>query len=102
MSQEHEGISSRKLQERYARMQQQAALEAQKKALLQRVLEPAAYERVMNVKIANAQMYEQLVSSIAYIAQSGRLQGKISEGQIIQLLSKMSARHEPTIEFKHK
>ena len=94
--------ATRRLQQRYAKMQQEAQADSQKKAILRKVLDDGAYERVMNVKIANPELYEQLVGSIAYIVQSGRLQGQISEQQILQLLGKMTQRKETSIEFRHK
>ncbi len=100
---QEDGVAERKLRDRYARMQQQSAMEEQKKAVLRNYLTPEAYERVMNVRIANSEVYDQLVSSIAYLVQSGRMQGaKITEEQIIKLLSKMTAKRETSIEFKHK
>ncbi|MFA5105679.1 MAG: DNA-binding protein [Candidatus Micrarchaeia archaeon] len=93
----------KRIRERYAKMQQAAELEEQKKAVLRNFLAPAAYERVMNVKIANKDLYDQLVNSIAYLVQSGRMAGaKISDEQVVRLLEKMTAKRETSIEFRHK
>ncbi len=103
MSEGDDAVAEKKLRDRYAKMQQEAALEEQKKVILRNFLAPDAYERVMNVKIANRQLYDQLVNSIAYLVQSGRMAGsKVTDEQIVRLLEKMTARRETSIEFRHK
>lgn len=95
--------TQKRLRDRYAKMQQAAALEEQKKAVLRKFLDAAAYERVMNVKLANPELYDQLVNSIAYLIQSGRMgNAKISEEQVVRLLERMTAKRETSIEFRHK
>ncbi len=98
-----DSVVDRKLRDRYAKMQQSAAQEEQKRTVLRSFLTPDAYERVMNVRIANKELYDQLVNSIAYLVQSGRMQGtKITEDQVVKLLGKMTERRETSIEFRHK
>lgn len=90
-------------QKRLAELQQAQAMEAQKKLLLKSMVEPKAYERIMNVRLANPELYDQLIGLLAYLHKGGQVKGKITEGQILQLLSKvMSQRKEPTITVSRK
>lgn len=97
-----ESSAQAKLRKKYEQMQQAAAQEAELKAVMRRVLAPEAYERVMNVKISNPQLYGQLVSAIAYLVQTGRIDKQLSEEQIVQLLKRMTEKRETKIEFKRK
>ena len=86
----------------YEKRMQQVQAELQKKELLRRMLDDSAYERMMNVRISSPELYEKVVQSLAYIAQSGKMTGKISEEQIYGLLAKMTEKRETSIEFKKK
>lgn len=77
-------------------------IEQQKKELLRKLMEPAAYERLMNIRISNPELYQQLVDLIISLAQSQRLSGKLTETQLLSILQKVTARPETKIEFKHK
>lgn len=85
-------------QRRLAEIRQSQALELQKKSLLKNLVEPAAYERLMNVRIANPELYDQLIAVLAQLYRGGQVSGKITEEQVLQLLGKlMGQRKEPTI-----
>jgi DNA-binding TFAR19-related protein (PDSD5 family) len=86
------------MMERYRMLQ----IEQQKKELLRKLMEPAAYERLMNIRISNPELYQQLVDLIISLAQSQRLSGKLTETQLLSILQKVTARPETKIEFKHK
>ena len=79
-----------------------AQIEQQKKELMKQFLEAGAYERIMNIKVSNPELYEQLVNLIISLAQSNRLKGKMSDEQLRSILGRITYRKEPTIEFKHK
>ena len=97
---EEEGVEEL-VQKRLAAMQQAQALEAQKKYLLKHMVDQKAYERLMNVRLANPQLYDQVIGVLISLYKAGRIQGKVSEAQIIQLLAKMSeGKREPTITIK--
>ena len=88
---------------RLAELQQLQALEAQKKYLLKNLVDPAAYERLMNVRIANPDLYDQMIGVLAQLYKAGQVRGKISERQVLLLLSKLKAsEHEPTISIQRK
>jgi len=77
-------------------------LEMQKKELLRGMLSPEAYERMSNVRMSSPELYDKVVGSLAYLAQSGKKMGKISDGQLYALLAKMTERRETSIEFRSK
>ncbi|MCX8194676.1 MAG: hypothetical protein N3G22_01030 [Candidatus Micrarchaeota archaeon] len=81
---------------------QKLQIEMKKKELLRKMLSNEAYERMMNVRLSNPELYEKVVHSLAYIAQSGRSMGQISDEQLYSLLARMSQRKETSIEFRRK
>lgn len=89
--------------ELYQKRLQAMQLEMQKRELLKRMLSDTAYERMMNVRLSSPELYEKVVNSLAYLAQSGKQLGeKISDEQIYALLRKMTEKRETSIEFKKK
>lgn len=76
---------------RYLELQRQQQAEAQARALLKNMLEPAAYERIMNIRISSPELYSQLTSMVAYLAQRGQLgNGKrLTEAQLKELAGKV-------------
>ena len=85
----------------YKRLREMQA-EQERRAQLKRMMEPDAYERLMNVRISNNELYAQLVELLFAMARSGRVQGRITEEQLRSLLAKLTYRPEPRIEFKKK
>ncbi len=77
--------------------QQQA--EAQKKSLLRQSLEPEARERLNAIKMAKPERGEQVERQLLALAQSGRLQGKITEEQIKQILKEFQ--DDSSFDIKH-
>ena len=86
----------------YQRRLQQMQAEAQKKELLRRLLSDSAYERMMNVRLSSPELYDRVVSSLAYVAQSGKPMGQIGDEQLYSLLQKLTQKRETSIEFKSK
>ncbi len=74
----------------------------QRREIARRFLDNSAYERLMNIKASNPELYEQVVNLIISLIQSQRLSGKITEKQLVSLLEKVTFRPEPKISFKHK
>ena len=79
-----------------------AQMEAQKKEVMKQFLDDKAYERVMNIRASNYELYSQLVNLIVSLVQGNRLSGKVSEEQLKSIIEKITYKREPTIEFKHK
>lgn len=98
-----EGSAEELRKKRLAELQQMQALEMQKKHLLKNLVEPVAYERLMNVRIASPELYDQLISVLAQMYQAGRLGGKVTDMQVLQLLGKLKGgQREPTITVQRK
>ena len=99
MDEELEKLRKKKLQE----LQQQTALqesmdeqeeqqeefEKQKKLILMRILTPQARERLGNIKAARPQIGESIENQLIMIARSGKLESKINDKQLRELLSKI-------------
>ena len=92
----------KKLQENIAAMQQSQQVDAQKRAVLLKLLTAEAYERVMMVKSTSPELYDKVVGTLAYLAQNGQVRGKIDDETLVKLLAKMTERRETSIEFKRK
>lgn len=68
---------------------QQKQYEEQKKQILRGILTPPARERLSNIKLSRPQIGEQIEQQLIMLAQSGRLQQKITDQQLRQLLVKL-------------
>ena len=86
------------LEKAYKRLQQ----EQQIKELMHQLLDSNAYERLMNIRISNKQLYMQLANIILSLAQSEQIAGKLTETQLVSILNKLTTKKESKIEFKHK
>ena len=96
---EEEQDESRRLYEQKMRTMQ---LEAQKKELLRKMLDEKGYERMMNVRLSKPELYEKVIQSLAYVAQSGKHEGRIPDEQLYKLLQKMTSERQTSIEFRRK
>ena len=76
--------------------------EQQRKEILRTLVEPPAFERIMNIRLSNPDLYGQLVNLIISLAQQNRLQGKLTEQQLLQILEKVTSRPDTKIEYKRK
>lgn len=92
----------KKLKKRISDALRNAQMEQQKKELMKQFLDDKAYERMMNIRVSNYDLYNQIVSLVASLAQGNRITGKLTEAQLKSILEKVTFRREPTIEFKHK
>ena len=95
---EAEGERAKLMQQRMQALQ----AEQQKRIAVKRYLTIGAYERLMNVRVANFELYTQLIDLLLTMAQSQRITGQITEDQLKQILSRLTYRKETNIEFKHK
>lgn len=95
---ELEEIQRKKIQERL----RAAYIEEKKRELLNKYLEPEAYDRITNVKHANPELYDKVVEIILQLAATGRLTRRITDKELLGLLSKLTERREPTIEIRRK
>jgi len=69
--------------------QQQKQLDEQRKAILRSILNTEARERLGRIKIARPEIAENIENQLIMLAQSGRLQNKISDQQLKDLLQRI-------------
>ena len=91
-----------KIKKEMQRRLREMQVEQEKKATVKKLMTPDAYERLMNVRVANYELYAQLLDLLIAMARSNRVTGTITEPQLRDLLSKLTFRPESKIEFKHK
>ncbi len=92
----------REYRKRLSRTIKQMQIEEQRKQILRQFLDASAYQRIMNVKISNYDLYLQVVNVLISFAQNGRITTKLSEEQLIAIINKMTTKTETKIEYKHK
>ncbi|MDE1762343.1 MAG: hypothetical protein KGH59_03790 [Candidatus Micrarchaeota archaeon] len=97
-----EGEENERTKKALMKRLQEQQLEAQRREVLRRFLTPEAYERMANVRISNPELYSRLVELVVAMAQSNRLATKITDAQIRDLLSRLTSKQEPSIQFRHK
>lgn len=79
-------------------MQKRQAAEAQIKAVVNKLFDAAAIERLNNIRLSNQELYLQVVQYFASLYQAGRISGKVTEEQVRQAVTQaLSQRRETTI-----
>jgi programmed cell death protein 5 len=68
---------------------QREQAEAQKNALLRKALTDGARQRLNSVRMSKPQFAEKVEQQVIALARSGRIQGKIDEDQMKELLSEL-------------
>jgi programmed cell death protein 5 len=103
---EEEEIKKRLLQQRMHHMQneqtQQQQLEETLKTVMHQILEPAARERLSNLKMVKPDMALQLQAYLAQLYQSGQIKGKITDQQVVAILQKLSAAERKEFKITRK
>lgn len=103
---ELERIRARRLAELQAQQQQgeqlqraQEEAEAQKQALMRKILTPEARQRMTNIKMVRPEYGEQLELQLLQLAQTGRIKIPIDDDVLKRLLSQLqgSSRREINI-----
>ena len=78
--------------------QAEAQLDAQKQALLSKILTPEARQRLNNLKMVKPEFIEQIELQLIEMAQIGKLPIPLSDAQLKQILIQLQSRkREPTI-----
>src|SRR5271157_5348074 len=101
-AEEDEQQYQKRMRKRVSAALQEVQLEQQKKEILRKFLDGTAYDRMMNVRVSNPELYDQLISLIVSLVQNNRVAGKITESQLKSLVERITYKKEPTISFKHK
>ncbi len=71
------------------RAQQQQSVERQKQAVIRRILTPEARQRLTNIRMVKPEFAEELEMQLIQLAQSGRLQGQVSDEQLKRTLEQL-------------
>ncbi len=81
------------MQAAYQQEQAKAEMDAQKQAILRQIMTPEARERLTRLKMSRKEMVEQIEAQLIMLAQSGRLQSKIDDAKLKQLLMQMQPKN---------
>jgi len=76
--------------------QEEAQIEAQKQALLAKILSPEARQRLNNLKMVKAEFAEQIELQLIQMAQGGKLPIPLSDSQLKQILIQLQSRKRET------
>ncbi len=76
--------------------QAEQQLEAQKEALMRKILSPEARQRLTNLKMVRADFTEQLELQLIQLAQQGKLPIPLSDQQLKQILVQLQTRKRET------
>jgi programmed cell death protein 5 len=76
--------------------QAESQLEAQKQALLAKILTPEARQRLNNLKMVKQEFAEQIELQLIEMAQSGRLPVPLSDAQLKSILIQLQSRKRET------
>ena len=93
---ELEAIRRKRMEEAQAQQSNQAAkeeqtrqFEMQKQSVLRQILTPEARDRLANIKLASPEQANAVEMQLIQIAQSGRLQGVITDAMLRDILQKI-------------
>jgi programmed cell death protein 5 len=88
----------RRVSDEQRQSQEEAQIDAQKQALLRKILAPEAQQRLNNLKMVKQDFAEQIEMQLIQMAQTGKLPIPMSDAQLKQMLIQLQSRkREPTI-----
>ena len=102
MTSEEEQEYQKRLRKRISEQLKMQQLEQQKKEIMSKFLDSAAYERLMNIRSANPELYDQVVNLVISLIQTKRIEGKLTEEQLKSVLQRITARPDTKIDYKRK
>jgi programmed cell death protein 5 len=80
----------RRLAEEAAREEERRQIEIQRKSILMGILTPEARGRLANIKLARPEFAAQIENLLIQLAQTGKIQQKITDAQLKNILAKLS------------
>jgi len=88
----------RRVSDEQRQAQEEQQVEAQKQALLSKIMAPEARQRLNNLKMVKQEFAEQIELQLIQMAQAGKLPIPLSDAQLKQILVQLQSRkREPTI-----
>ncbi|HID42269.1 MAG TPA: DNA-binding protein [Archaeoglobaceae archaeon] len=84
------------LEELQRQQEMQRQIEARKQAILRQILKPEARERLGRIKLAHPEIAEGVENQLIMLAQSGKLNQKISDKMLLEILKKVMPRKRET------
>ncbi len=84
------------MQAAYQQEQAREEMDAQKQAILRQIMTPEARERLTRLKMSRKEFVEQIEGQLIMLAQGGRLQAKIDDAKLKQLLMQMQPKKRET------
>ncbi|MFH0949260.1 MAG: DNA-binding protein [Candidatus Aenigmatarchaeota archaeon] len=100
MNNNEDEIRKALLQRRMQETMAQQDMEKTIKIIMQQILEPAARERLNNLKIVKAELATQLQIYLVQLHQMGQIPKRITESQLIEMLKKISEKKDFKIKYK--
>jgi programmed cell death protein 5 len=91
-----------RLRKAISKRMQELQLEDQKKEIARKYLSTEAYERLMNVRMSNHELYDRFINMLVAMIQSNRMGSPMSEIQLRAILERLTTKPESKIEFKRK
>jgi len=82
----------RRIAEEQQRVQVQQQVEMQKQAILRRILDSDARQRLTNLKMVKPEFAEQLELQLIQLAQQGRISVPITDEQLKEILVRLQSR----------
>jgi programmed cell death protein 5 len=86
----------RELEEIQRQHEIQRQVELKKRAILRTILEPEARERLSRIKLAHPDIAEQIENQLIALAQSGRIEQKITDKMLVEILKKIMPKKRET------
>ncbi|MDI9646024.1 MAG: DNA-binding protein [Archaeoglobales archaeon] len=86
----------RELEELQRQEEARRQFEAQKRAILKVILEPEARERLTRLKLAHPEIAEAVENQIVYLAQAGKIQSKITDEMLVEILRRAQEKKRET------
>lgn len=102
MPEENEEADQRRLRKRVESALRERQIEQQKKDMAKQFMDEQAFDRLMNIRLTNHELFSQVINVVISLAQNGRLQGKMTEEQLKNIIERLTFKPESKIEFKHK
>ncbi|VVC03943.1 Double-stranded DNA-binding domain protein [Candidatus Burarchaeum australiense] len=90
------------IRKKLAEMQKMQEAESQLRSVLRAAMEPAAYERLMNVRLSASDLYMQVARVIVTLYSNKQLGAKVSDEQLVGLLEKLTEKKGGSLEIRRK